>query len=248
MKQHRARSRWWTGLLVLALTGCIDKEVDQRKVDEAVEDAIAQDTTVRSLAARVDSLERAVAQILEQYSRRTPVAEGTAEDPYADDEPETAERARPDSAARPLPGVRTARAEYPAAVQYATYRNDRLGYTIDYPSNVMTPVEALGHGNGYRFASTDGSAVLAVYAVDGVEATALRDLYREEIDDPDRRITYKTLHEDWFVLSGFAGDQVFYQRTLLRGDVLKTFLLLYDAAAKPYFDPITEHISFSFEG
>lgn len=232
--------------VVAGLAGCIGKEADPRQVDEAVGDAIARDTTIGALEARVDSLERALAAVIEQYGRQEPVPV-----PTPDTAPKTGGPAQEDApAAQPQPGGVPAPSgtPWPEKVTYETYRNDRLGYTIDYPANLMRPVEALGEGNGYRFATEDGTAVLAVYGVPDVKPDALKSLYEQELNSPDRRVTYKTLHDDWFVISGYAGDQIFYERTLQRDGVLKTFLLLYDASKKAYFDPITEHISFSFEG
>lgn len=250
---ERWRTTYLCVVLLIApgLAGCIEKETDPRKVEEAVEEAMQRDTTVRSLEARIDSLERSLAAVLAQEGREgeggTPESvDGERRPPQAEQPPrEEPGRVRGSADAPATRGAET----LPEQVRYETYRNERLGYSIDYPANVLEPVEALGSGNGYRFGGAGVRATLAVYGVEGVtDPQALRDLYREELEAPGRRVTYKTVHDDWFVISGYRGDRIFYERTLLRGGVLKTFLLVYDADLQPYFEPITEHVSFSFEG
>lgn len=223
-------------LVVLASSGCTGREPGPR-LDE---DPAASSQASASLAARVDSLERAVAEVIAQYGQLEPL-------PLPDDVPEqeaSSGHRQPGQDALPAAGP----VPLPEEVRYATYRNVRLGYTIDYPANVMLPVEMLGNGNGQRFSTTDGRAVLAVYGLEDAVASVVQDLYRAELNAPDRRVTYQTLHDDGFVISGYVGKNVFYERTTLRDGVLKTFLLLYDAASKDYFEPITEHVSRSFEG
>lgn len=234
--------------------GCIGREADPRQVEDAVEDAMERDTTVRALEARVDSLERAIDVILARAGDETaPEGDVIAQRPARRPEQNPAQPgAEPET--RPLPEASERRAApapaqtWPDDVRYETYTNERHGYSIDYPANVMQPVEALDGGNGYQFASSDDRAILAVYGVNGVRPEALGELYQTELRDPKQRVTYKTLHDGWFVISGYRGGKIFYERTLLRGGVLKTFLLIYDASLKEYFNPVTEHISFSFEG
>ena len=46
---------------------------------------------------------------------------------------------------------------------YKTYHNQRFGYRIDYPADFRPQPEA-DNGDGRRFTSPDGQAVLSAYA------------------------------------------------------------------------------------
>jgi len=61
-------------------------------------------------------------------------------------------------------------------------------------------------------------------------------------------VTYQVLRRDWFVVSGIEDGRVFYQKTILRNDVFKTFRIEYDESEKGVFDPITTKIASSFRG
>ncbi len=219
-------------LLLSGLCGCAGREADPRSGEDAAGEE-ASGAAV-GLPAGVDSLARAMAAVVAQHGRRA--ARGRTDE--AMEEP---------AAGHQGPAHVEEAPPRPAEVVYATYRNERLGYTIAYPANLMAPAGELGDGNGRRFAAPDGSAVLAVYAVRGARPAVLRELYRAGRQDARRRVVHHALHDDGFALSGSVGERLFYERTLLRGDLLKTFLLLYDAAARDDFEPVAEHVSSSFE-
>jgi predicted metal-dependent RNase len=63
-----------------------------------------------------------------------------------------------------------------------------------------------------------------------------------------REVTMKLLKKDWFVVSGYAGEKVFYQKTMLKDGVFKTFIIEYDRAQKSFYDPVTARIARSFAG
>jgi hypothetical protein len=134
------------------------------------------------------------------------------------------------------------------ALAYDTYRNERFGFTIEYPYNLLRPDEGLGDGHGQSFASADGEATLIVYGSEGEEANALREEYDAELARSDLRVTYQVLRPTWFVVSGYQGPYIFYQRTHRTADGLRTFRLRHRAADKDYFDPIVTRLSRSFAG
>ncbi len=136
----------------------------------------------------------------------------------------------------------------PGALAYATYVNDRYGYLLDYPDNLFQRDEALGQEHGDSFATADGSARLLVYASEFGGAEGLRSQYESELARDDQTVTYRVLKPNWFVVSGYEGPYVFYRRTFRSGDGLRTFRIRHLAKDKDYFKPITERLSFSFEG
>ena len=61
-------------------------------------------------------------------------------------------------------------------------------------------------------------------------------------------VTYRAHGEDWFVISGTHGDDVFYERHLLshRGEMTEGFVISYPARLKATYDPIVARMSKSF--
>jgi hypothetical protein len=136
---------------------------------------------------------------------------------------------------------------------YKTYGNGRYGYSISYPEDILVPQGESDNGDGQRFVSNDGSAVLLVYGSNNVLEQSLKAVYLEVVKrSPAARststVTYKAVGKDWFVVSGHEGGRVFYQKTMLKGGVLKTFRIEYDDAQKQTFDPIVIRIAKSFKG
>jgi hypothetical protein len=134
------------------------------------------------------------------------------------------------------------------ALTYDTYRNERYGFTVDYPANLLRPDEPVGDGHGQAFASPDGSASLLVYGTERGTEAALREDYETELARDDLRVTYQVIRSDWFVVSGYQGPYIFYQRTHRTEGGLRTFRLRHHATDKDYFDPIVERLSHSFAG
>ena len=134
------------------------------------------------------------------------------------------------------------------AMRYTRYRNDEYGYSIRYPAAVLEPTRTIGDGRGRAFETRDGAAAVIVYAVENADRQRLEAEYEKALNNPNMRVTYNVLRDDWYVVSGYEGDDVFYERVLLEDGMLKTFRTRYKSSQKDYYDPITAAISQSFEG
>jgi hypothetical protein len=136
--------------------------------------------------------------------------------------------------------------------QYRTYRNSRFTYSISYPANLLYPQGESANGDGQRFLSKDGRAELIVWGSNNALNEKLRDVYERETSagagHPKRIVTYKILQPGWFVVSGSEAGRIFYQKTMLKGDVFKTFRAEYDESDKARFNPIVKRIEKSFKG
>jgi hypothetical protein len=128
---------------------------------------------------------------------------------------------------------------------YRTYSNARYGFSIAYPAGLLIPQGESDNGDGQKFASRDGSAVLTAYGSNRMDRS-LREEYQSA--QADRTVTYRLLGRDMFVVSGIAGGKIFYQKTLLRSDAFKTFIIEYDESDRSTFDPVTTRIARSFVG
>jgi hypothetical protein len=65
---------------------------------------------------------------------------------------------------------------------------------------------------------------------DGTDARAM--LARVKSQHPNWQTTYQTAGKRFFVVSGYEGDQIFYQKTLIRGGKAHSFLMKYPKSEK----------------
>jgi len=131
------------------------------------------------------------------------------------------------------------------APTYQTYTNARFAYSISYPSNLVPQGEST-NGDGQKFRSSDGRAELIVYGSNNALDQTLKGMYDETRGSGE--VTYEVLKPGWFVVSGVNNGKVFYQKTILRQNVFKTFRLEYDESVKEQWDPITAKVVRSFKG
>ena len=141
-------------------------------------------------------------------------------------------------------------AAQPQAQIYKTYSNARFAYSISYPSNLLTPQGEAENGDGQKFLSSDGHAELIVYGSNNALNQTLKSLYDETraVKDSNFKVTYEVLKPAWFVVSGIDNGRVFYQKTILRQGIFKTFRMEYVESEKQTWDPITTKIGGSFKG
>lgn len=135
-------------------------------------------------------------------------------------------------------------------VTYRTYQNARYNYSIAYPSTLRPQGEA-DNGDGQAFLSQDEAVEMRVWGSNNIFDLTLRKAYETaitEMESSGGATKYKFLGRDFFAVSGTRGEKVFYQKTLFRGDVLKTFRIDYPVALQSTYDSITARIARSFKG
>jgi hypothetical protein len=134
------------------------------------------------------------------------------------------------------------------ADQWRTYQNDRYGTTIDYPDQ-FKPEPPPGADDGRTFTSADGAqfSVYASYNAENFNLTAYQDSTLKNLD-PGHAVTYKASGNNWFVISGTKGGNIFYERHLLShgGQMTEGFSMTYPAVAKQTYDPIVARMAKSF--
>jgi hypothetical protein len=127
---------------------------------------------------------------------------------------------------------------------YKTYVNPRFGFRIDYPAELRQQPEP-ENGDGRRFVSADGQTTLSAYAgynaLDG-GLPAYRRISRQGWQEQHAALSLDQLTGGGtgFVLSGRLQGQIFYQKTVLKSDVLTTFTWQYPAARKAAMDAVIQ--------
>ena len=132
--------------------------------------------------------------------------------------------------------------------EYKTYANARFNYSISYPANLLTAQGEAENGDGQVFSAKDGSAEMRVYGRYKVNNETLSSVYSGVVREWGKSVNYKVMKSNWFVVSALANGKIKYQKTILHGDVLKTFQIEYDAKRRETYDAVTTRISKSFVG
>lgn len=136
---------------------------------------------------------------------------------------------------------------------YQTYSNARFNYSIDYPANLLIPQGEAPNGDGQIFASRDQEARMIIYGTHNVLEQTIQDLFKKESQDASSRqitkkVTYKRQKDNWFVVSGYIGPKIFYQKTFLSNDMFKSFYIEYPQNQRHLYDPILSRLGSSFKG
>lgn len=133
---------------------------------------------------------------------------------------------------------------------YKTYSNDRFYFSIEYPSALLLVQPPPANEDGRTFRSKDGKAVARVWGEFNVLDRTLEDEYDEAVADLEGGVTYKSLSENGFVVSGIRNGTIYYRRTLIRRsdtEVFYSFTIEYPKSQKSRFDSIVTRMSRSFK-
>src|SRR5262245_29890674 len=132
---------------------------------------------------------------------------------------------------------------------YQRYTNLRFGYAVSYPAGVLIPRGESDNSDGQIFRSGDGDAEMRVFGRYNVFDETIKSAFQKAAagDDANGRVvTYKVVKRDRYIVSGRQNGRIFYEKTMLKGDVFKTFMIEYDETANAKYDPITARVSRSF--
>lgn len=137
-------------------------------------------------------------------------------------------------------------------VTYRTYTNARYGYSIVYPVGLLEPQGEAENGDGQKFLSKDKKVLLLVFGANNIDNDSAKTGFDKFVKDMNaeqgRVVTYKVLKKNWFVASGRHDNNLFYSKTIYRGDTFTSFIIEYPASERATYDPIVTRISRSFTG
>ncbi len=133
---------------------------------------------------------------------------------------------------------------------WSVYRNPDFEYELLYPPYNFEADTSRSSETTSVFRSTDGGATLTAFGSFNEENMSIAN-YRATIirDFPGYdKITYGPMTATWFVLSGFRGGDVYYQKVMFAcgGKVVNVFALKYPAVEKWKYDPIVVGVERNF--
>jgi hypothetical protein len=140
----------------------------------------------------------------------------------------------------------------PAAQEnWITYRNARFGFRVHYPAALFDAGQLPENGGGQTFNSKDGHAKIVVFAAHNPEKytpAEYRKVILEEFGGYDR-MDYSPTGQSWFVLSGFRGENTYYQKVMFScgNGVINALSITFPTAEKPVYERLIEIIEDNFK-
>lgn len=131
----------------------------------------------------------------------------------------------------------------PALAANQHYCNTKYSYCLEIPDTLRPQREPPAH-DGLEFCPADGQGKLLVWGSWNVLSQTLGQHLVEA--RKGRKVTYQRQFKDYYVLSGYEGTQVFYQKTVLEKGRFRTVLFLYPPSRKVQFDPLIAPVINSF--
>lgn len=140
--------------------------------------------------------------------------------------------------------------EIQAQERYKSYHNSRFEFCLEIPYQIFEAQRPPENGDGQRYLSRYGESLLLTYGGHSLDMS-LKEEMKFRLDtgdfrDRERTITYERIAEDFFILSGYVGDKIFYRRTHLQNKMFKTFYLEYPKTEKAKFNEIISHMVKTF--
>jgi len=132
-------------------------------------------------------------------------------------------------------------------IVYKTYGNSRFSFEIHYP-DFLIPQGESDNGDGQAFVSKDNKTRMLAYGFTNLyddfssnyQAATEPGYYYEE----NAIITYKTLGDTWFVVSGKKNNTIFYAKSVLStNNTIVTIYFEYPYSEKGRFDDIIEYVT-----
>lgn len=137
-------------------------------------------------------------------------------------------------------------------VAAGTFTNEKLGYSISYPKEILLLQDASANGDEQIFKAASGKAELRIYSDKRADksgtALSFNKAYEEDIaDKKGRQIAHSALSPNYYVISGLDGDMLYYQKTIFTQGALVTAVLKYPKEEKDTYNAMISPIFNSFK-
>jgi len=130
-----------------------------------------------------------------------------------------------------------------AEIPYKKYCNARFKFCVNYPVTFgMGPAPV--NNDGREFYDADGFFMIASGMYNVLE-NSLKDEMKSQEEDFDT-VTYRRMKNNWFVLSGYSGENILYIKTYIVEDTIYHLYIRYPTYLKKEYDEIVSDIAKSF--
>ena len=134
--------------------------------------------------------------------------------------------------------------------RWSDYRNERFGFRLQYPADLLSVEKSTESGDARLFSTRGEQARLLVGALRNADkhSIASYEQYILRNSYPAYTVTYQRQGESWFVASGHDDKNTFYEKVMFTcgGRLISSFAMIYPNDQRAKFDPIVEHVENSF--
>jgi hypothetical protein len=133
---------------------------------------------------------------------------------------------------------------------WVQHRNDKYGFSLEYPGDVFKLERTTETGDGHAFVSEDGKARLLVGALENTSGFTTA-AYQDHVAQQSYgrfKVTDRPKGKSWFALSGENNEEIFYEKVIFScsGRMITSFAMIYSIERRDEFDPLVERIEESF--
>ena len=129
-------------------------------------------------------------------------------------------------------------------------RDPQFGYNYSYPEALFASVAGDGKPGFHYLAANASDAKFLVGAWDNRDGATPEHFKRWMIANAGgyEEITYQPRGRSWFVLSGYRGDQIYYEKVMFScGErIVNILAIAYPVAERDQFDPVVERMEDRF--
>jgi hypothetical protein len=139
---------------------------------------------------------------------------------------------------------------FPAnSADWVELRDRDFGFTYQVPANTFVPAGE-DKPSTYGFKSRNGDAKLMFSAWNNKEGRSPDGFKRWLLTNAEGydELTYRPRGRSWFVLSGYRGDSIYYEKVMFScgGQVVNVFAISYPVKRRDRYDQIVERIEDHF--
>jgi len=140
----------------------------------------------------------------------------------------------------------------PETLEAGSYTNERLGYSITYPKDILVLQPETENTDEQVFLAKEGNAKLRIYK-DARKDKSGKVLSFNEAFEQDRgttskrQVSYSSLKPLFYAISGVEGKEIFYQKTIMAKGEMVTAKLIYMKEDKPTYDAMIATLFDSFK-
>jgi hypothetical protein len=140
-----------------------------------------------------------------------------------------------------------------SSVAFARWANERdgdLGFRFTYPTELFQRIPGDRKPSFHYFVSKDESAKFMVGAWNneaGQTPTKFKQWLISNAGGYDE-LTYRPRGRNWFVMSGYRGDDIYYEKVMFScsGKIVNVLAITYPSSSRQKYDPIVESMEDHF--
>jgi hypothetical protein len=133
---------------------------------------------------------------------------------------------------------------------WAYERDPGLGFDFSYPRDLFQRTEGDGKPSFHYFVSRDAEAKLMVGAWNNEAGQTPSEFKQWVLDNTGGydAMTYTPRGRTWFVISGYRGDDIYYEKVMFScgGSVVNVLAITYPKGLRRHYDPVVEQMEDSF--